>query len=302
MNAALTASAEQQREAFHLYDIATEEGTAACMAQAGFDYTPVLTDTTGMFEPSPAQLRRSADRDWVAGNGWGIVGPPPSPEDVAHYQETKAAEAAGAYDDPNDVYAQTLSQAGAVQYYKALYGPTAVFEDGRYQGSEATRDDPATWGCQMKATTAAWNAAHPNPTVPGTFDALSEAVDAFWAELAATIAPTLTALDDEWSRCMTDAGYPGYASEGEAIMAISRQLDDAVQATGANYFTVLLTDEGQVVRDAEISLSLASFDCKESIGYNRQVQELSGAEEKQFVQDHLTELEAYKLWAEQQPW
>ncbi|WP_123732933.1 hypothetical protein [Rathayibacter sp. PhB152] len=123
-----------------------------------------------------------------------------------------------------------------------------------------------------------------------------DALNEFYTDLQSV--PELADLDAAWSSCLSDAGYPGFATPYDAVNSISDKLTAVYDAAGDQ--VVEPTDPKLVaVKDEEIELALADLDCREKTDYTAVHKKVQDALEQRFIDDHRAELDALKADAEQ---
>lgn len=248
-----------------------EELTAACMAEEGFEYVPVDQSQNMYFDDD---MEERNTEEWVAANGWGMV---QTQEDMKE-QQAQAEE----YVDPNQPYVESLSPSEQEAYWATLYGAPPSEEelndDGSYEYSWETA------GCQGAA----------NHEVQGDsywederFAGLVEDMNALWEDLPKQ--PEIVELNQKWSECMADAGYPDLKLRQDAQMSIS----DEMNAFWEGQETPEGPSDEQLaeLKDREIELALADFRCANQLDYDTTQFTAQFALEQQFIDDHKSELD-----------
>jgi len=273
-------SPEEQAARFAEQDRAREELIATCMQEAGFDYIPNV---------QPASLSPGADeyepddREWVAQYGYGILDSPGRNDDSAPGEE---------YVDANADHVDSLSESERAAWSEALHGPSepedaAAAEDGSYEY------DWTTAGCFGAAQ---HEIDGDDPASDEKHKPVMDALNEFYSGLQSV--PELADLDAEWSSCLSDAGYPGFATRYDAIGSISEEIT-AIHET-AGVAPVGPTDPTFVaLKEKEIELALADLECREKTGYTAAFEKVQNELEQRFIDDHRAELEALKADAEQ---
>lgn len=257
-----------------------EEAVAACMAEEGFDYVPIDYSSQDFSGPSPEDFEDTNTEEWVAANGYGMSQPEQSEE-----QQEPAEE----FVDPNQEYIESLSPSEQTAYFNTLHGvpPTdeELGEDGSY---EYKWEDAGCYGAAQHEIQG------DNPYEDEKHRELFDALDSMYQDLQSD--PAISALDAKWASCMADAEYPDLKQKQDAFeLAIEKQnefyKDDG--STGP-------TDEQLAeAREFEIDVALADFRCSEKVRYNDTMMEVQFALERQFIQDHKSELDALLADAEQ---
>ncbi|NQX17608.1 hypothetical protein [Rathayibacter sp. VKM Ac-2857] len=273
-------SPEEQEEKYKEQDRAREELVAKCMQEAGFEYTPSVQSASFS---SDDDAYKPDDRGWVAQYGYGVVDSP------GRYD---SADAEDEYVDANADYYDSLSESEQAAWSEALHGPpepedVAASDDGSYEF------DWTTAGCYGAAS---HELEEDDPTSGKEHEPVLDALTDFYTELPSV--PELADLDAAWSSCLSDAGYPGFATQFDAVHSIDDKMSAVYAAAGDQ--PVDPTDPKLVaVKDEEIELALADLDCREKTDYAAVHKKVQDALEQQFIDDHRAELDALKAAAEQ---
>lgn len=260
-----------------------EELVAACMAEAGFEYHPMVEMPSYVsISPQPRTVEDAEEFGYglsieSAGPGTGTGRWAASP------QETPAERA-------NREYKESLSPAARMEYELALMGdPGAALEEGY---------DPATdGGCQGRAYEEAGRTVR-----PPEFAEVIEAMDqAFWQ---AEEDPRVVDARRGWGPCMAEAGYPGLDQFTDArILADSMvssfraanadRIDLGLAESQYDAIKASVPDELAELQAAERALAVADVTCRETSGYDRVHREVTAEYEQQVVDRYRDELEAW---------
>lgn len=267
---------------------------AACMAEAGFKYTPIdYSDPkyglTKSLDDKP--VNNADDREWVVqhGYGWNYFDDPTTESSTDEVTDDPWAN------DPNALYESTLSETGQMEYRKALFGdePSIDLSDEELGNTEYNWEDA---GCQGAA----------NHEIEGKigiaqnelFDDLREAMEELYYLPPGN--PAFAALDAEWASCMADSGFGDFKNPAEASET-AMELYDELVISGALHVDPdgvarPLREDVSAILKEEIKIAVADFDCKEKVNYNNATQEILFALQEQFIQDNQVELDAYQAW------
>lgn len=253
-----------------------EEAVADCMTEQGFDYVPFIAPsvTGDDVEWLPD------DRDWVAQYGYGIATSP--------YPTGQGVDLDS---DPNEEYAQSLSESERQAYYEALHGPSP---DEEAMADGQVEYDWTTAGCYGEAQ---HDAQSDEADVFERYDELFEQIGALYEQVEK--APELGEADAAWSQCMTDEGRPGFDRQADAEASISEAYDDLwadVDESGADDIDQAASDE---LADTEIDLALDDLACREKTGFADVRASVTAELEQRFIDEHEAELEALKADVEQ---
>jgi hypothetical protein len=241
-----------------------EQLVADCMAEHGFEYVPVSLDDrrAGPFDEAYAL----DPADFAQQYGYGVTTLTVGAEDEA-------------FQDPNQEIMDSLAPEERAEYERALWGADAAVDP-----------DAADQGCRMHAEAEVYGVRDPDDRAQEMerFAALFEALD----DLSRRIEndPRLADSEVNWARCMAAAGYPGFTRPHDARQAVFDQYA-ALSAQQSDPDSEALAD----LREFELTLAPVDYACREEHvdGPRWQVaQEL----EAQFVEEHRTELEAYRDW------
>jgi hypothetical protein len=284
------------QETSNAQQMQVEEITAECMAEQGFEYIPVdWSSMGGGMEVMPDEL----DVEWgtlefaekygygATTDPWG-TGEQPVPEGEEEFV------------DPNQVVVDAMSDTEREAYYAALYGEPPT-EEEMAEGGEFEYDW-TTAGCSGKAQHEVYE------TVDGVeedeFAALQEEMNSMYE--ASMQDPRLTGLNDEWSTCMADAGYPGMAAVGDGETTIYDEVnalyedayadvDPSVEMTEEDYAAIeaAVVEARKEITPREIEMAVADFTCREDISYQEIQQEVNFEHQQEFVDAHKDELDAW---------
>jgi hypothetical protein len=250
----------------------TEEFKAECMAEEGFEYTPVDQSQNMVFMGEEEMAERETE-EWVASNGWGFV----QTQDEIEKQQAEQEE----FVDPNQPYVEALSPSEQEAYYATLYGaPPAeeeMAEDGSYEYNWETA------GCEGAAQ---HEVQGDNYWEDEKFTDLNESMSTMWEDLAKQ--PEMVALDEKWSACMADAEYPDLKTRGDAqnvIMDEQNAFWEGDNPEGPS------DEQVKELKQKEIDIALADFRCGEELDYKNAQLKAQFALEEQFIEDHKSELD-----------
>lgn len=258
-----------------------EEFVAACMAEAGFEYVP-YTGNTYLSEWDDAER---ASREWAEQYGYGFA--PPREDDSVRL---------GPAEDPNLAIQAAMSQTQQSEYFIALMG--TWHRDHPQGGAPEDYGEEMDWtqfGCTGRAQLEVYRAG---PEADVTYTALREEVDRIETEVVPTH-PKVVAADAEWSECMSDAGYPGYARQLDAEDQWFEHYMDTGGGGGEVGPDGLVLGQAEQAEE-ERALATADWDCRDATGYDDVVARVRNAAQQEYVDAHLDELDAWvERWAEQ---
>ncbi len=290
-----TSEAQQQRLA------EMEQILAACMAEQGFEYTPV--DWSYMEEQEAMRGRGSAPETAedlaasVAEYGYGISTQVPWPGDA------QGSGPGGGQVDPNAEYVASMSDAERRAYETALMG---VGQGEAYITGEEPYDW-TQWGCYGRSDhQLGIDQREFFDDTP--YEDLQAQIDAMY--LAVSDEPRVLEAEREWSACMAEAGYSGLNRVADAMEGILAQSDQiwaetsfavVSDLTTTDYLTspeYLAAAEENARRHAdlaqiEIPTAVADYACRDEVEYQRLYAEVSIELQQEFYDAHRAELEAW---------
>ncbi|MFF2493201.1 hypothetical protein [Agromyces sp. NPDC058064] len=250
-----------------------EEFKAECMAEEGFEYTPVDQSQNMGFMDEEEMAERETE-EWVAANGWGFV----QTQAEMDAQQAEAEE----FVDPNQPYVESLSASEQEAYYATLYGAPPAEEELNEDGSYEYNWETA--GCEGAAQ---HEIQGENYWEDEEFSDLTEAMGTLWEGLAKQ--PDMVALDEKWSACMADAEYPDLKTRNDAQTTIMDEQNAFWEGDNPEG-----PSEEQLaeLKQKEIDIAVADFRCAEKLDYQNTQLKAQFALEEQFIDDNKSELEA----------
>ena len=248
-----------------------EELVAACMAEEGFEYTPVDQSQHMSFEDD---FEERNTEEWVASNGWGMV----QTKEEMEAQQQEAEE----FVDPNQPYIESLSPSEQEAYFATLHGAGPSEEELNEDGSYEYSWEEA--GCNGAAQHEVQGSSYWEDE---EFADLIASMNALWEELPKQ--PEIAELNEKWSACMADAEYTELATRSDAQNVIIEEQnafwsgENPVEPTA---------EELTTLKQKEIDVALADFRCAKDLDYDNVQLRAQFALEEQFISDHKSELDA----------
>lgn len=267
----------QQREA--------EERIAVCMREQGFDYTPVVYDG-GVVIVDDEEIDWGS-REFAAQYGYGVA-TWPGMEDPGPVDEGEV------FEDPNQAYVDAMSDSERDAYYAALYGGGFMTEDEWDPDAEIPEWDPADSGCQGEA----WGDGMGDPSMDERFQPLMDELMRVYEQMQSD--PDVVAADRDWAECMADAGHAGMTSPMNAAEVFYERQNEIYDGVDWG-MTEAEMDAAQAqvdealaaMRDEEIAVALADFDCKEEVDHTARYAAVDHRMQQEFLDTHEAELAAY---------
>lgn len=286
-----------------------EAAVAACMQAAGFEYTPE--------EYIPDEEEGDTEGiEWARENGYGITTFDDEDFEDEEYEPT-----------PNDLYIESLSDDELDAYWIAYegeldedadeeidlgeldedgdgeidLGDLEIGEDGEIDLSELDEegldeeeldfddfDDSGYGGCQGEAYDAI--AENPLPyDLPEHYDVLT-ALDEMYADIS--VDDTLADAEESWIACMATAGYPDLTSTDDAEYLVYDAYDAAWEEVPEEDDDIS-AELIEPVRELEIAVATADYECRESSGLDSAYTEAQRAAEEAFIAEHRDALVAF---------
>jgi hypothetical protein len=268
-----------------------EDATAACMKAAGFDYVAVPPEQQPKNKFSDA-FNLPPDK-FAEQYGYGI----------STIDWSKAADDGS---NPNTNIRKALSPAAQKAYDKALNGPNAtgngaVVIQGGGPGTSGGQQD---LGCRGKAVKQVYGENAGKGIDFKKFDSLFKDIQALQKRIDSD--QRVTDAASAWSGCMADAGHAGFKTTNEPRDQVQQKLDaltgnkppaktggPAKTITGPPSFDKVDAAKLSELRKFEIGLAVADQKCKAK-GYDDTYKKVQYEQEKEFVDQHKAELEAYR--------
>lgn len=215
----------QEAQAQYLDDEARrQELIRTCMAEEGFDYTPVVPPEESFQVWSPGD-----EEEFAKTEGFGIT---------TWYGNEDSFDRGMEWEDPNQEMVEAMSETEQTAYYEALYGT----EEEQMEGS-TTEIDPETgeeymtsegygFGCDGEASTEIYGDFSQTSDL---WEEIGPEMEALYERVAAD--PRVVELDEEWAACMSDAGFE-YESRNqmyETVYEDFQQRFDAIVGPDGGY-------------------------------------------------------------------
>lgn len=265
---------DAMQERFQAEEKQRQEFMAECMAEQGFEYVPYTP--SGMFDWSGDDYDPESE-EWVSQWGYGAV-EWPGRDEMMNPQESE---------DPNQEYAEGLSESEREAFYQALYGPgpdpSELGEDGNYEWNWETS------GCQGKAQHELQAA---NPLEKDEHKELMDAINTFYTEAAES--PEVADLNAKWASCMADAGHDGFTRQQDAPESIYQQLNTYYESQSGEEPAESPKDDPELakIHEEEVELALADLKCREKTNYRAEQMKVQYKLEEQFISEHKAQIDA----------
>ena len=277
-----------------------EHVVAECMAEEGFDYTPVDYSEVE-FDVGTALDLQPGSTQFAEQYGYGITTDPftSGTADVT---------------DPNEAYVAAMSDAERDAYWTALYG-------AGYADAGATDEDEAV-------TDFAWQQAgctgraQQEVVASGIQDDSFAALQADLVQMLADADgdPRLAQAGADWSACMLDAGYDGLEQAGDGEAAITAEVEAArAEVYGGAAAAPRAEDPAAAARRAmlggssgtdpaldtafeqalaeitprEIDMAVADARCRVEVGYDDVRRQVDTQYQLAFLAEHADEIQTW---------
>lgn len=258
-----------------------EELVAECMAEQGFDYTPV--DYTAMDLDLTGE---GLDAEWGTAEfaqeyGYGLTTNPVLGDETAP-------------EDPNAEYVAAMSASEQDAYYRALYGD-------EYETLSTDPEAAATTSWEdLGCTGAAQNEMLGVAGEEDEFTALQEEMATMMASADAD--PRLNQANADWAACMAGRDHPGLTAVGDAEAEITAELTRLQQEAyaAATDPTTGVVDEAAAqaalaaplaeLGEREVVTAVDDAECRVESGYDDVRAEVDAEYQAEFLAEHRTEL------------
>ena len=276
-----------------------ERQVAACMADEGFDYTPVDYSEVEFDLGSTLELEPGS-AEFAEQFGYGITTDPFTSGDTE-------------VTDPNEAYVAAMSDAERDAYLTALYG--AAYADAGATAEDETLED-YDWeeaGCTGRAQQQVMTSGLQDET----FSALQADMLQMLADADAD--PRLAQVSTDWSACMLDAGFDGLERVGDGEAAIGAEVeatraeiyggaaagdaDDPAAAArramlgaagGADPQLDAAFDEALAeITPREIDMAVADAACRAEVGYDDVRRQVDTQYQLAFLAEHADEIQTW---------
>lgn len=277
-----------------------ERQVAACMAEEGFDYTPVDYSEVE-FDLGATLDLQPGSAEFAEQYGYGIT------TDPFTSGETEVT-------DPNEAYVAAMSDAERNAYLTALYG-AGYAETGTGEEGEALDDyDWEQAGCTGRAQHEVMASGIQDEAFAGLQADMVQMLEDADAD------PRLAQVTTDWSACMLDAGFDGLAKVGDGEAAISAEVEAArAEVYGGPAGTADADDPAAAARRAllgaagatdpaldaafdealaeitprEIDMAVADAACRAQVGYDDVRRQVDTQYQLAFLAEHADEIQTW---------
>ena len=211
----------------------TEAAIAECMDAEGFEYTPIDPVTFREAMSSLAAVPGLSDEEFVAQYGYGFSTLPP-------------VQAFRAGPENQRIY-DSLSEQDKVAYDRALWGDNT---EATFVFMLENEDFEGAGGCTKTAIEAVFTEEQRNPNFENPFDRLVEQD------------PRYQDAIEEWSACMSEAGYD-YESPEDAEDEILERYNDLTRGQPPETLTGTDQEALSELQGEERAIAAADLNCAE---------------------------------------
>ncbi|MDT0166868.1 hypothetical protein Q9R32_15040 [Actinotalea sp. AC32] len=280
-------------ESSNAQQMRVEEITAECMTEQGFEYVPVDWSQAGGGTVVDEDLEWGTP-EFAAEYGYGITTQPGATE------EPLPQEPVDEFVDPNSEYVEAMTDGEREAYYLALHGDLYADETS----GEEVEYDWTRAGCQGAAQHEVYESTGLDAEQTA---ALEDEMSTMWESIQTD--PRITGLDEEWSSCLADKGFTGYAKVGDPETQLSERSNAVYEEVYGEMDQELTEDEYAALEEEvqarlaeltaeEIEIAVADVGCREEVRYDEVQREVSTEYEQEFVDAHKDELDAWVEAAE----
>lgn len=267
-----------------------EDSIAACMKTAGFEYVAVPPEANPKSKFDDA-FNLPPDK-FAEQYGYGIS--------TIDWGKPDGAEET----DPNAKIRKALSPNAQKAYDKALNGELAT-SGGTIQAlpADGKRPDAKDMGCRGKAGEEVFGSGEDKMADFSKFDSLFKDLEALRKRIESD--QRVVDATSAWSDCLADAGHAGFTKVDDPRTKVSTKLNELTgtkdgPTKGGPAIAIAIPSLDKVdaaklaeLRTFEIELAKADQGCKAKV-YDAAFKQASDEHEKEFVEQHKTELEQYR--------
>ncbi len=268
-------SEEELTDQHEARELEAENEVAACMLAAGFSYVPYVDHTEFITTTELDEFRDLDPVEQARQIGYGFIA------DV----RANNGQVAGV-ENPNDVIRHSLSPAGQEAYGRALVGfiPDSSSADPT-DAAESDGEDYSDFvpGCYQQTS---------NTAQAGLFEA-----DPIWTEFLADrdafdtrLAQNgqLVALNQHWSDCIADAGWPGLEMPQAAFELAHAEW--TVWANDPSKTELPTAAQFGAMQEREVTIALADAICQEELSYQEVHRAIQDPLEQAFVDERAEDI------------
>lgn len=210
-----------------------EAGIASCMADAGFEYVPIDPVTFREAMDALTQPPGLSDEEFVAEYGYGISTMPPTLEFGTGPDNARILNG--------------LSPADQVAYTRRLLGDDTA---ANFVFALEVEDFSSIGGCTKTAVESVFTPEQLNVTFQNPFDLLVQQD------------PRMIAAQEEWSGCMSDAGYD-FGTPDDAEEEIADRLNTLTSGEDPATLTGSDADALAQLQGDERAIAAVDSDCQD---------------------------------------
>ncbi len=198
---------EDQQAEFAQREREAQDEIRRCMAAEGFEYEP-MDQGEGFFFSEEEDL---SPEERVLKYGYGMS--------TYFGEEQEFFEEEAAFQDPNQDYVESLSDAERDAYFRALYGESPEFDETLSEEElEALFEDFVPTGCQSEA----YDDIYGGDESQAFYETFGDQMEAMWERIQAD--PRIVAERDAWVACMAEAGY-AFSSQEDVYQELESRME-----------------------------------------------------------------------------
>lgn len=276
-------SQEEMQAHYDAQNRRTEELTAQCMAEQGFDYTPQENGGTVYFSSEEQQLD---PLEWAQQYGYGVFTWEEQNEAMGMSSEETE------WVDANQHLYDTMSESELQAWNEALWGPPQDWDEDadmaewEYNWEDAGCQGWAQHEVEQEDPNAALYAIWEDPRFSELFEELNNLYT------TTMDSPDTAAINAEWSSCMSEAGYT-FAAPDEAMNSIYTLQEEFYNSynSGSEEWVEPPAADLAPLKEQEIATAVADVTCRNEVDYDQRQMKISFAVEQEFVDQHQAEIE-----------
>lgn len=283
----------ESEEQFVEMQRAGEEIIRTCMAEQGFEYTPIDPSVYANFDDGLGDL---SEEEFVQQYGFGIS--------TTFDEEVERFGGEDTFVDPNEERLEAMTEGERMAYQRALYGDFPEFDP---TVDESEREDFTfePGGCQGEAFEQVFTGFAIFEEFADEFEELENRIQAD---------PRIVEITEKWRTCMSDNGFTAFETPDDMYDEIFSRMEPIYDAAfGGAFFSggedetdIEITGDTpptgpQLSREAraeldelqayEISVAVSDFEC--SADFADTYISVSAEYERQFIDENRDELEGF---------
>ncbi|WP_129337253.1 hypothetical protein [Cellulomonas endophytica] len=252
-----------------------EDLVAACMAEQGFEYTPVDTSGQSFVVPEDGDVPEWGSVEFAERFGYGMT----TSDELAEAQGYDPSVEEEMPVNPNDERVMAMGEGEQQAYYEALYG----VQTGTTSEDEPVEYDWTTAGCSGAAQHEVFEVEVEGTDTQDLQTRLGEIYEDAQQD------PRYRTAQQEWATCMGDEGHDFTAPE-DAQQSISDDLNAMWEASTTGEVDEAVEAD---LREREIAVAVADAGCREGADLDGVLGQVTSDLEETFYAENKAEVDAW---------